>query len=130
MSKERFLYLEKIYPDLDDNYVFFFKIIIESLPYLNDAEFIYAKNEAETLWGRVSHVTEMKVRIKYDLFRYIPNMYFKLFKKCWLMVQLQEYSRVVVDSKPVEFRIQKNHKITVSECLKPQKIERKIKNDY
>lgn len=48
------------------------------------------------------------------------------------MVQLQEYSRVVVDSKPVEFRIQKNHKITVSECLKPQikKIERKIKNDY
>lgn len=82
LSKERFLYLEKIYPDLDDNYVFFFKIIIESLPYLNDAEFIYAKNEAETLWGRVSHVTEMKVRIKYDLFRYIPNMYFKLFKKC------------------------------------------------
>lgn len=82
LSKERFLFLEKIYPDLDDNYVFFFKIIIESLPYLDDAEFVYAKNEAQTLWGRVSHMTELKVRIKYDLFRYIPNIYFKLLKKC------------------------------------------------
>ena len=77
-----YLFLEKIYPDLDDNYVFFFKIIIESLPYLDDAEFVYAKNEAQTLWGRVSHMTELKVRIKYDLFRYIPNIYFKLLKKC------------------------------------------------
>lgn len=82
LSSERYEYVKRKYPNMRENYSFYFFVILEGFPYISKEKRMVARKEAVEIWPTVKEKCGNKTKAKYILLKYFPNIYAKGLKKC------------------------------------------------